>query len=280
MTILQTDEQAQGWLRALDQTARHHLVDTRGPRVMWREFGKGSPLILIHGGHGSWMHWARNIQALSAHFTLFVPDLAGYGDSSTPDFQELPAMVDTTIESLNQVVGANTPLKIAGFSFGGLITANIAVQRPQVERIALLGPGGHGSTQRPRGEMVNWKKALDEASRSAALKHNLWAHMLHADEAIDALALRAHTDSCVQTRFRSRPLSARGTLAQTLDAYEKNALIIWGEHDVTTAPDEMMMRLVTGRANRQGVILPGAGHWIQYEASEPVNERLIVWFRN
>jgi pimeloyl-ACP methyl ester carboxylesterase len=44
--------------------------------------GAGRPLVLVHGGHGSWLHWVRNIEALSAKRTLWIPDLPGYGDSS------------------------------------------------------------------------------------------------------------------------------------------------------------------------------------------------------
>jgi len=107
---------------------------------------------------------------------------------------------------------------------------------------------------------------------------NLWVHMLHADEAIDPLAIRIHRDSCVNTRFRSRPLSAIASLPQTMDEYSGQALIIWGEHDVTTAPEEMMARLVSDRHDRRGQIVPGVGHWVQYEAAETVNRCLLDWF--
>jgi pimeloyl-ACP methyl ester carboxylesterase len=31
--------------------------------VVWRSWGSGPPLLLLHGLHGSWMHWVRNVAA-------------------------------------------------------------------------------------------------------------------------------------------------------------------------------------------------------------------------
>ncbi|MGT2492391.1 alpha/beta fold hydrolase [Cupriavidus basilensis] len=42
------------------------MTGAGGCRVVWRRFGEGRPVILLHGGHGSWLHWVRNIEALAA----------------------------------------------------------------------------------------------------------------------------------------------------------------------------------------------------------------------
>jgi pimeloyl-ACP methyl ester carboxylesterase len=58
-----------------------------GVRVRWRRFGTDTtqpPLVLLHGGHGSWMHWLRNAEALSAGRTLWLPDMPGFNDSDAP----------------------------------------------------------------------------------------------------------------------------------------------------------------------------------------------------
>src|SRR5262249_18899096 len=50
----------------------------------WGLGGAGPPVVLLHGGSGSWTHWARNIMPLARHFTVWVPDLPGFGDSGLP----------------------------------------------------------------------------------------------------------------------------------------------------------------------------------------------------
>ena len=52
--------------------------------VVWRLFGAGPPLVLIHGGSGSWNHWIRNIPELARHHRLLLPDLPGHSGSAMP----------------------------------------------------------------------------------------------------------------------------------------------------------------------------------------------------
>ena len=42
-----------------------------------------SPLLLVHGGSGSWTHWYSNIRYLRNHFDVYALDLPGLGDSAT-----------------------------------------------------------------------------------------------------------------------------------------------------------------------------------------------------
>ena len=36
--------------------------------MVWRVWGRGEPLVLFHGGSGSWTHWIRNIPELARHY--------------------------------------------------------------------------------------------------------------------------------------------------------------------------------------------------------------------
>src|SRR5207244_9095176 len=52
--------------------------------MVWRCWGAGPPLVLLHGGYGSWMHWIRNVLPLSRQFRVLAPDLPGLRESATP----------------------------------------------------------------------------------------------------------------------------------------------------------------------------------------------------
>lgn len=84
------NQQTLEWMAEREKSGSRHVVTVGEHQVVWRQFGSGSPLVLIHGGHGSWLHWARNIEALSKDFSLWIPNLAGYGDSSDPRFDDFP----------------------------------------------------------------------------------------------------------------------------------------------------------------------------------------------
>ncbi len=250
-------------------------------RMSWRRFGDGPPLVLLHGGHGSWWHWARNIESLAGRYTLCVPDLPGYGESDLPAGGSLDDLVDATVESLDRLIGGNTTVRIAGFSFGALVAARLAERPGGVSQLALIGPGGHGGPRRPRGELHAWRGLAPRSPEwDAVMHHNLLMHMLHEPAAIDELALRIHGDACLRTRFHSKTISRSGALAASLGRYQGPLLLAWGEHDVTLVPEIVAATLTEGRAHCQTHAVAGAGHWAQYEAAPAVNELLSAWFES
>ncbi|MCD6078130.1 MAG: alpha/beta hydrolase fold protein, partial [Ramlibacter sp.] len=69
-------------LRVLSLASRHVTPAGEGD-VVWHAWGAGAPLVLLHGGSGSWTHWIRNVEALAvAGRRVLVPDLPGFGDSA------------------------------------------------------------------------------------------------------------------------------------------------------------------------------------------------------
>ena len=52
-----------------------------GRRIVWRRWGSGPSLVLLHGGHGAWNHWVRNVIPLSQTHAVWAPDMPGYGES-------------------------------------------------------------------------------------------------------------------------------------------------------------------------------------------------------
>ncbi|MBU7573338.1 MAG: alpha/beta hydrolase [Hydrogenophaga sp.] len=272
------------FIDTLSAQARTERVAWAGGQVCWRGFGSGSPVVLVHGGHGSWLHWVRNIDALAAQHTVWVPDLPGFGDSDAPEVEGLVALLDPTLFTLDTLIGPGTPLQLVGFSFGGLVAAHLAAQRPQVKRLALLGTGGHQGPRRPKGELVNWKpawRAGDAAAVEQAMRHNLAMHMLSgAADGIDPLALRVHTEACVRTRFRSKEISRAGGLAGALAVYAGPTLLAWGEHDVTAEPARIAPALAAPLPEARTRVVAGAGHWVQYEQADAINPLLLDWLRD
>ncbi len=271
---------AAAFIAALEAAGQRHVVLTSRGRVVWRRFGDGPPLVLLHGGHGSWLHWARNIGPLARRFTVWVPDLPGYGDSDMPPEPNLDSLVDSTQATLDALVGPGREIHVVGFSFGGLVAASLAARRGAVRQLALLGVVGHGGARRPRGEMLSWREAAereDAAALSAAMHHNLAQHMLHGAASIDALALRIQTLACLGTRFHSKPISRAGGLGALLARHRGPLLLLWGAHDVTAHPAQAAQALGEGRALCRTVLVPEAGHWVQYESADLVNAELLGW---
>jgi len=249
--------------------------------VRWHRLGQGDPLVLLHGGHGSWLHWLRNIEALARRRTVWAPDMPGYLDSSDvpapSGADDLVPLVDMLQAALDRAVGPDTVIDLAGFSFGGLVASRLAAQRPHVRRLALLGSGGHGMPRPRTLDMRQWRKAESAAQRRDMLRHNLNQLMLHRHEP-DELALDIHEISCVATRFRSRTASQGDGMVQALRRYGGPVLLVWGEHDVTAAARRVAPAIAAAGPGREWRVVPEAGHWVQYEGAAVVNDLLPRWF--
>jgi 2-hydroxy-6-oxonona-2,4-dienedioate hydrolase len=263
------------------------LIPYRDGFVAWHEFGEPvsnrDPLILLHGGHGSWEHWSRNIESLAEHFHVFVPDMPGFGESSFFDSQFQPGIIEPMIATLNALLGDSQSINIAGFSFGGFVAIHLANQRQGIAKLALLGSAGHGGPRRPRGELLAWKEihaSGDREKMSEVMRENLYQQMLSTYERVDSEAIRIHQEACIATRFRSRPIARPGGLAERLDQYTGPILMIWGEHDVTCTPEYLIEKLVSGYSNRSKELIIDAGHWVQYEKPDQINTALIQWFES
>jgi pimeloyl-ACP methyl ester carboxylesterase len=267
----------------LDALATHHQyrLASSGARVMWRVFGdtKARPLVLVHGGHGDWTHWVRNIEPLAALRAVWVPDLPGYGDSDAlPDGARFEDLMAATLESLDGLVGASTEIDLTAFSFGGVVASTLACRRP-VGQLALVGSAGHGGQRRLQRELLNWKKVDAEDERRAMFDANLKSFMLHDPATANSLALTVYEQACLQTRFRSKDVSLMDNLAALLKQADVDTLLLWGTYDVTAAePQRFSDRLRAESVRHAFGMVENAGHWAQFEAADEVNRRLSAFF--
>ncbi len=60
-------------------------IDTSGATIHLVKGGNGYPLLLLHGYPETHLMWHKIAPRLAQEFTLIVPDLRGYGDSSKPE---------------------------------------------------------------------------------------------------------------------------------------------------------------------------------------------------
>lgn len=277
-------QEAKSWLETLEKHSEIHDVVTDECRIRWRRWGEGPPLVLIHGGSGNWAHWARNIDHLAKQSSLWVPDMPSFGDSDelpcSPDAPDLLAyLIRVLSRSLDSLVGQDALIDLAGFSFGGLVAGTLAAHRGNVRKLALLGTAGHGGPKRKIPELVNWRVS-GRVNMLQALRHNLSQLMLHDPERIDALAMLIHEHASIATRFRSKSLSMNMDLQDTLKTFSSPILMVWGEHDPIAVPDLAAARLLHGHPERVFELVLDAGHWVQFEAFDQVNNLLTDWFES
>lgn len=242
--------------------------------MVWQRWGSGPPLVLLHGGYGSWMHWVRNVLPLSRRFTVIAPDLPGLGESATPPepwtAQGLAAIV---VEGLGMVLPKDAAPHLAGFSFGGVIGGNVAVQLgDRLKGFTVVGSNGLGLVRQPT-ELRRVPAGADEETEFATHRFNLNQLMIHDPAKIDELALYLQKTNHARARMRSRRFSRSGALIEALPRIKARLDGIWGERDATAYPyvaeRARVLRAVQPQAHFE--VIAGAGHWVQYEAAEAFN---------
>ena len=130
--------------------AERHTTPCGDGDIVWHVWGEARPdarpLVLLHGGSGSWTHWVRNIDALvAAGHQLWVPDLPGFGDSAAPaSGGDADALVAPLHEGLRALLGS-APCDLVGFSFGGMTAGLLLAAHPGLaQRLVLVGAPAMG----------------------------------------------------------------------------------------------------------------------------------------
>lgn len=264
----------------IESAEAHSVPAADGTPILWRRFGSGTPVILLHGGHGDWMHWFRNVAALSAYHEVWIPDMPNFGDSGDLPVSSFAHLCDATLSSLDTLLGAGTAIDLVGFSFGGMVAAAIATKRP-VTRLILVGSGGHRSVGRDHPALLNWHKTDDAEARITMLNANVRTFMFHDAAAVSPLIESIYARQCLRTRFRSRGSWGGATLQGFLQTANVKTLLLWGDQDVTLAsPTDYSAQLREANIRHELVLIPGAGHWLQCEAAEVANAAFIAFLQN
>jgi 2-hydroxy-6-oxonona-2,4-dienedioate hydrolase len=245
--------------------------------MVWRTWGVGPPLVLLHGGYGSWTHWIRNVLPLSRRFRVIAPDLPGLGDSATPPEPWTAAgLAAIIVEGLDQVLPAGERAHVAGFSFGGVIGGHVAAQLGNRARgFTVVGSNGLGIERSPT-PLKRVPTAAGEEEEFATHRYNLNQLMIADPDKIDELALYLQKINHARARMRSRRFSRSNALAEALPHVTARLDGIWGERDATAYPhvEERARVLRSFRPDARFAVVPGAGHWVQYEGADRFNALL------
>lgn len=235
-----------------------------GGRMVWRKWGAGPTLVLLHGGHGSWMHWAAVIPELSRHWCLVVPDLPGFGDSDDLDgTPPIDVIAKAVADGLLQIA-PDCPIRLVGFSFGGVIGGHIGLLLgPRLAHFVVVGSNGMGLSRARMEKLRNWKSA-PEAERDAIHRKNLGTLMISPSVEITPEMIAIQRINTLRARGRSRSFSVTTTLADVLLEYRPRLDGIWGVDDATCKGylqerRDFLMKVDPGSTC---VEIDNAGHWV------------------
>lgn len=231
-------------------------------------------MLLIHGLGSSGADWAFQIPALADRFHVITPDLPGCGASAPlptgPDIAGFAQALWGLLDELG-LDGAN----IAGFSLGGAVALEMALQRPGcVPRLALIN-------SLASYRIDHWRKWYEARVAAAMIR------VLGMPTVARMLATRSFPQDW-QRPMRERAIEVIGAVPASaylstasslerweamhrLDALRCRTLVLAGEHDFTPLQEK---RDLADRLGAQFVVARGSRHGTPFDAIRLTNDCL------
>ncbi|XP_058079075.1 uncharacterized protein LOC131227315 isoform X3 [Magnolia sinica] len=105
-------------------------------------FPSKPPLVLIHGfGPSAIWQWRSQVQSLSRHFSLYVPDLVFFGGSSTSSPERSEVFQAASVAKMLEKLGVEQ-FSVVGTSYGGFVAYNLGrICGEKVEKVVIASSG-------------------------------------------------------------------------------------------------------------------------------------------
>jgi len=244
--------------------------------VHYEVYGRGKPVILLHGWLGSWGLWQETMSYLGRYYRTYALDFWGFGESGkkreTYAVQDFVSLVDQFMEQLGI---ANAPL--VGHSMGGTVSLAVAIKYPErVSKIVVVGSPIVGSSlalplkwagYRPIAFMLfNMMGIFRSAIRLAS-------PIICRDERFADMMDRDLSRTTVESFLRSIASLRRTDLRPMLDQIKVPAMGMYGDRDVIVHPRQWEP-MKKGIAHAHIERFPSAGHFPMLEEPQNFAERL------
>jgi pimeloyl-ACP methyl ester carboxylesterase len=278
---------------AHDARVRGRFITVREVRTRIVEAGPadGPAVILIPGWASSAFEYRKNTPALAdAGFRVVAVDLAGQGESDKPVDRSHYA-VQSMVAHLRAVLDelAVERASLVGQSLGGTVAMAFARESPErVGRLVLIAPVGLAPVRLAgiaRAIVPPLPAALlarvgVRAWWSFGLRHAYGDRAKPTDRDIDEYWAPSRDPRYVAGLLAFvRGVDWRPSAREVLAKLSMPVLVVAGTRDRLIPIDEMVRR-AKWLPNAELVVIEGAGHPIQEEVPEEVNDALVRFLRS
>ena len=266
----------------------HRYAENEGVRIHYVTAGSGPLVVMIHGFPDFWYSWRDQIAALEDTYRIAAVDLRGYNRSDKPEGVESYAM-PLLVADIAAVIAAEgeESAVVAGHDWGGAIAWSLAMSRPElVSALVILNlphPAGlrrELATNPDQQQSSAYAYAFQEADAHKALTAEGLAGWV-----TDESARARYVEAFERSNFEAMLNYYKANFPSTSGAAETVAfpkvqcpvLMFHGLDDQALLPGALNGTWEWVERDLTLVTIPGAGHFVQQDASEIVSETMRDW---
>lgn len=215
-------------------------------RIHYESFGRGDPIIFVHGWLGSWRYWVPVMQDLAVGYHAYALDLWGFGDSEkVPERYSVGSYVEMVGAFMGELGIDRAPL--VGHTLGAAVAAELAVQYPnRVSKILTVGLPLTSDT-------INQRLRSDGPNEAVA--RLFWHRQRPYDEV--EMGLPKSAQNVISLTIRA---VAQLRLLDTLDSIDVPVLSVYGAHDSVIDPAQAVA-LQADHYSARSLVLEGTHHF-------------------
>lgn len=276
-------------MRDLESQAEQHLTPCGDGTMAWRRWASerpdAQPIVLLHGGSGSWTHWIKNITALRKEHEVWAIDIPGLGDSAMPHQPFTPqSCADAFVVGFREFFSPNNKAKMVCFSFGCHVgTLAAAELNDRLAGMVIIGTAALGLPRSPHMRpFPKERTTMSDQEKRDVHRSVLEILMISQAEHIDDEAIDLQALNIEKARFRSREFAASSDVKDGLAKVQAPLATIWGRNDIIAHPsvETCIEILQTHHPELQHRIIDNAGHWVMYEQADAFNDALLGFLRD
>jgi 3-oxoadipate enol-lactonase len=247
-------------------------IDVNGIQLAYERRGTGTPLVLLHGYPLDHHLWDEVAPLLEATFDLIIPDLRGFGESSTVDSFYTLEDFASDVAGLLDHLGIEKAA-IAGHSMGGYIA--LAFVRLFPERVRGLGLiGSQVLPDTEERKQARYKSAAEVAEHGIGSVVETMAPKFTPDK-----RLQRYARESMERQQPAAYIGALKAMAERVDStpllasFKFPVVLVHGDADALV-PVERAREVKAALSQSHIVEIPGAGHVPMMEDAAKTAEAL------
>lgn len=255
-----------------------------GIEMSYLDTGGSLPtVLLVHGYTLDHSMWSPQVDVLRDRWRVIAPDLRGFGasESGPPGSLTMEQHADDLAALLEQL-GVGGPVPYVGLSMGGF--TGLAFWRRHRERVRgllLADTNARDDTAARREARLAMAREVETRGSTATVVDWMWPRLCAPDLSLDspvpqALKRMLDANSIAGVVGGQLGMAARSSSLDLLPSINVPVLVVVGERDVLTPPDDARQAaelLPSGRL----LVIPDVGHMSNMEAPDIFNAAMQEW---